>query len=91
MSTDFSFALYWAAALTCVVAQGLVIRSLLLGRTPGARRTAWARAREVAWVLLPAVMLAAVLVSTWRAVRDAPNDHGPAAVSGVLAGQGGAA
>jgi hypothetical protein len=87
MSTNLSFALYWLAALTCAIAQAMVIRSLLLGRTPGARRTAWARAREVAWVLLPAVMLAAVLVSTWRAVRAVPNDHGPAAVSGVVAGR----
>ena len=89
MAHTTSIALYWAAALTCLVAQGMVLRSLLLGRTPGARRTVWGRAREVAWVLLPAIMLGAVLVSTWRAVQAPPNErHAPTAVSGVLAGEG---
>ena len=87
MNHTLSFVLYWAGALTCAVAQGFVIRSLLLGRTPGPRRTVWGRAREVAWVLLPAVMLAAVLVSTWRAVQGRPKERQrPAAVSGVVAG-----
>ncbi|MFN8573386.1 MAG: hypothetical protein U0132_15140 [Gemmatimonadaceae bacterium] len=66
--------LFWPAALLCVVAQAMVLRSLLLGRTPGASKTTAGRAREVAWVILPALILGYTLFASWRAVRHGPNE-----------------
>jgi hypothetical protein len=44
----------------CGIAQLAIVRSVL--------RSAPARRREIAWVLIPAVLLAAVLVMTWHRV-----------------------
>ncbi|MBV6522403.1 MAG: hypothetical protein MNPFHGCM_02551 [Gemmatimonadaceae bacterium] len=70
MSHGFSFLLYWCAAILALVAQAMLVRSLLLGRTPGAEKSRAAAIRETAWVLLPALMLLATLVLTWSRVRS---------------------
>ena len=67
MQSTVSHALFWAAAVACVVAQGAIVRSVLAGSrnvaAPAARRPA-----ELVWALAPALALAAVLVFTWRAL-----------------------
>ena len=60
--------LFWTAAVVCVVAQAMLVRSLLLGRTPGSVRTRAAGLREAVWVLLPALVLALTLVASWRKI-----------------------
>ena len=58
---------FWVAAAICVVAQLALVRSGLRARpeiTPGRA----ARLKEVAWALLPAILLGAVLVATWRTI-----------------------
>jgi hypothetical protein len=50
--------LFWAATAVCAVAQALIIRSIF-----GAQQR---RVSEIAWAIVPAVALAAVLVMTWR-------------------------
>jgi hypothetical protein len=67
--------LFWSAVLSCAAGQVLIIRSTWRAREhaatapmpagvprPGARS-------EIAWVVLPAVMLALVLLFTWRAMH----------------------
>ncbi len=60
--------LFWSATAVCAVAQVAVVRAALAGRTPGASPTLLARAREFFWVLLPAALLALLLVWTWRSL-----------------------
>lgn len=69
--------LFWSAAAVCAAAQIAVVRAALAGRTPGASPSALARAREIFWVLLPAVLLALLLVWTWRSLpARAPQSEG---------------
>ena len=78
MSFFVSHTLFWAAALACAVAQGAIVRSVLIGSrhvadagTAGGSMPAAAAARrpaELVWALAPALALAAVLVATWRAL-----------------------
>ena len=74
MSHTLSLAVFWSATVVGVAAQLLVIRSLLLGRTPGRSQTPAARAREAAWVLIPAAMFFAAVYFSWRRVERLPNN-----------------
>ena len=53
--------LFWAAAIVCAVAHLGILRSVLRSRERGVA--------EIAWAVLPAVVLAAVLVMTWRSMH----------------------
>jgi len=71
-------ALFWAGAACCVLAELVILRSLLFGRAREAERQPvtgplahMPRARrpaEIAWTILPAIGLLFVLYLTWRAV-----------------------
>jgi hypothetical protein len=63
--------LFVLAAAVCLVSQVAVIRAVLTGRAPGVSRRAAARWAEIAWVIIPAVGLAAALIATW--LRIAPH------------------
>ncbi|MBA3891937.1 MAG: hypothetical protein H0X64_15560 [Gemmatimonadaceae bacterium] len=58
MSISFADAVFWAAVASCAVAQVAIVRSVVISP----RR----RAIEVAWAILPAIALGALLVMTWR-------------------------
>ncbi len=60
--------LFWIATAICAIAQVAVIRAALAGRTPGASPSPLAKAREFFWVILPAALLALLLVWTWRSL-----------------------
>ena len=65
--------IFWVALVCCAVAQIAIIRSVFIG-TPavatGAERAPIPRrATELAWALLPAVVLAALFWVTWRAMH----------------------
>jgi heme/copper-type cytochrome/quinol oxidase subunit 2 len=67
-------AIFWIAALFCLVAQLAILRSTMLPHAPGPGSERVPRPRtavEVAWVLLPALVLVAVFALTWRAIHEA--------------------
>lgn len=52
--------LFWAAACACGIAHLAILRSV--------SKTTRHRPMELAWAVVPAIVLAAVLVMTWRAL-----------------------
>jgi hypothetical protein len=58
LSPALAKSLFWVAVCLCGVAHLAIIRSIV--RSVPRRRT------EIAWAVIPAVALAAVLVMTWR-------------------------
>jgi hypothetical protein len=71
LSPSFSTTLFWAAAIVALGAQAMVLRAAFAGRTPASGTTSGARARELLWILLPAVALLLVLWFTWQALPHA--------------------
>ncbi len=68
--------IFWLAALCCALSQAAIVRSALRARAQRPDGTASPpRAIEVAWTVLPAVMLLAVLVLTWRTLHPAAPLH----------------
>jgi heme/copper-type cytochrome/quinol oxidase subunit 2 len=64
--------LFWIAVACCLVAQVLIVRSVLAARALPAVRPDLPRARgsvEVVWAVIPAVALAVLLFFTWRAIQ----------------------
>ena len=73
---------FWLAAACCAAGQLLILRSVIRARAhvaaAGEARPRFAA--ELAWTLLPALVLALTLAATWRAVRaDAAMHNMPAA------------
>jgi len=60
-------ALFWIAVACCVLASAAILRATVAA--PGASRAR--RAIEVAYAVVPALMLAAVLGATWPRIRAA--------------------
>ena len=52
--------LFWAAVCACGIAHLAIVRSVAM--------TTRRRPTELAWAVIPAIVLAAVLVMTWRAM-----------------------
>jgi heme/copper-type cytochrome/quinol oxidase subunit 2 len=59
--------LFLVAAAICVVSQVALVRSGLRAR-PESTPDRSSRLKEVAWAILPAIVLGVVLVATWRAI-----------------------
>jgi heme/copper-type cytochrome/quinol oxidase subunit 2 len=71
MNQPLAEAIFWIAAVACVVAEIAILRSTYAARrveksdlVPSSSRTG-----EITWAIIPAVMLAFLLVSTWRRVE----------------------
>jgi heme/copper-type cytochrome/quinol oxidase subunit 2 len=65
--------IFWLAAVCCALAQAAIVRSALRARAQRPDGSAApSKPIEVAWTVLPALMLALVLVFTWRAMHSAP-------------------
>ena len=60
MSPALARILFWAAAFACGIAHVAIVRSVAKSRQR--------RATELAWAVIPAIVLAAVFVMTWRAM-----------------------
>jgi heme/copper-type cytochrome/quinol oxidase subunit 2 len=58
------------AALTALIAQLAVLRSVLSGRAPASVPGRTARFAEIAWVVLPTIVLIGVFVVTWRMLGE---------------------
>jgi heme/copper-type cytochrome/quinol oxidase subunit 2 len=70
--TLVSDAIFWLAAACCALSQAAIIRSALRARAERPDGSASpSRPIEVAWTVVPALMLALVLVLTWRALHPA--------------------
>jgi heme/copper-type cytochrome/quinol oxidase subunit 2 len=66
-------AIFWIAAVCCLVAQVAIVRSALSPHehTPGSDQVPRPRtAVEVVWTLLPALALIGVFALTWRAMHQ---------------------
>lgn len=71
-SISFSDTIFWLAATCCALAQAAIIRSALRARAQRPDGSeAPSKPIEVAWTVVPAVVLALVLVLTWRALHPA--------------------
>jgi heme/copper-type cytochrome/quinol oxidase subunit 2 len=71
--TLLSDIIFWLAAACCLFAQAAIVRSALRAHAQRPDGTASPpRASEVAWTIVPALMLVLVLVLTWRALHHAP-------------------
>lgn len=60
--------LFLVAASVALVCQGAVVYAVLAGRTPASSSRPGARWAEIAWVILPTLVLLAVLAATWLRV-----------------------
>ena len=74
--------LFLPAAIIAVVAQFAVLWAVVAGRAPASSPGKPARLAEIAWVLLPTVVLLVVLWLTWNRMGE-PMVIGP--VNGVTA------
>lgn len=71
--TSFSDLLFWIAAVCCALSQALIVRSALRARALRPDGSASPpKATEVAWTIVPALMLAGVLLFTWRTLHSVP-------------------
>ena len=64
--------LFWSSVVCCLVAQVLIVRSVLGARTMTGPRPELTRSRgavEVLWAVMPAVALGVLLWFTWQAIR----------------------
>jgi len=65
--------LFWSSAICCLLAQVLIVRSVLATKTLPDTGAALPRSRagvELFWALLPAVALGVLLFFTWREIRQ---------------------
>ncbi len=87
MSPNVADAIFWIAVVACAIAQGAILRSVLVARQPelpaGARVAPARRSVELVWALVPALLLVGTLVLTWRTLR--PVRAETAAAGGVVA------
>ena len=63
--------LFVLAAAACLAGQFAVVREVLAGRAPGVSNRRAVRWAEIAWVLIPAAALVAVLIATWMRIVTA--------------------
>ena len=68
LSQPAAVLLFWSAAVISLVAQAMVLRAAFAGRTPAASKSTGGKARELIWIVLPALTLVVLLWFTWRAV-----------------------
>jgi len=73
--------LFWISVACCLVAQVLIVRSVVAARALPAARPELPRARgsvEIMWAVVPAIALAALLFFTWQAIGGQRRDAAPA-------------
>ena len=73
MPLSFANGLFWTSVAFCLVAQLLIVRSVLGARHLPAPDADVPRSRgvvELFWAVVPAVALAVLLVFTWRAIQE---------------------
>lgn len=80
--------LFWIAVAACVVAQFFIIRAVVRAvpsETGSPHVPTPRRALEIAWAILPAVLIIAVFLGAWRIVSpSAPFEPLPTSSRGAL-------
>jgi heme/copper-type cytochrome/quinol oxidase subunit 2 len=64
---------FWLSVACCLVAQVLIVRSVLAARRLPAVRPELPRANpgvELMWAVVPGIALAVLMLFTWRAIRE---------------------
>ena len=70
MPSSTAVTLFWVAVGVCTIAQLALLHSFFFGRSRPLRDVAPAfRATETVWAVLPALVLATLLVTTWYAMH----------------------
>jgi heme/copper-type cytochrome/quinol oxidase subunit 2 len=70
MNQPLAETIFWIAAAACLVAEVAILRSTLVAQR--ARRSELvpsSRRGEIAWAVIPALALCAVLVATWQRIE----------------------
>ena len=65
MSLNLADVFFWVGVASCAVAQAAIVRSTIRARTVAPAR----RGTEIAWAVVPAFALAALLFFTWRTMH----------------------
>lgn len=92
MPISFADAVFGLGVVSCAVAQAAILRSVLRMRRAVSPNEGVPRPRfviEVAWAVVPAVALAALLFATWRTMHPRSAAHPPSAVGAVATVAGG--
>ena len=73
MSLSLPSLLFWSSAACCLVAQALIVRSVLRVQALPEPRPELPRSRngvELFWALVPAIALGVLFLFTWRAIEQ---------------------
>jgi heme/copper-type cytochrome/quinol oxidase subunit 2 len=80
MPSSFREILFWSSAICCLVAQALIVRSVLGVRSLPEPQAGIPRSRssvELFWAVLPAVALGVLFFFTWRAIQPTRSSEQP--------------
>jgi heme/copper-type cytochrome/quinol oxidase subunit 2 len=71
MNQPLADAIFWIAALACVIAEIAILRSTYAARSVEKSELVPAASRngEIAWAIIPAIVLAVLLGSTWQRLQ----------------------
>lgn len=71
MNQPLADAIFWIAAFACVIAEIAILRSTYVARRveKSSLVPASSRGGEIAWAIIPAIVLAALLGATWQKVQ----------------------
>jgi heme/copper-type cytochrome/quinol oxidase subunit 2 len=73
MSTDLRDVIFWIAVVSCAIAQLFIIRAVVMTAPHASSPSVPTprRSLEIAWAVLPAVLLVAAFVGAWRLMYPA--------------------
>lgn len=71
MNQSLAETIFWIAAVACVIAEVAILRSTFAARPTNRSELvpASSRSGELAWAVIPALGLCAVLVATWQKIE----------------------
>jgi heme/copper-type cytochrome/quinol oxidase subunit 2 len=71
MNQPLAETIFWIAVVACAVAEVAILRSTFVARRANKSELvpASSRAGELAWAVVPALALCAVLVATWQRIE----------------------
>jgi len=71
MSQPLAEMIFWIAVVACAVAEVAILRSTIVARRANKSELVPAspRSGEIAWAVLPALALCAVLIATWQRIE----------------------
>ncbi|HMG71286.1 MAG TPA: hypothetical protein VK544_09250 [Gemmatimonadaceae bacterium] len=71
MNQPLAETIFWIAAAACVIAEAAILRSTFMVRLANRSELVPASPRrgEIAWAIIPALALVAVLLATWQRIE----------------------